>query len=61
MLRYAPRNQWRCGMWNVGCQVLYRREKKELIYNTSIDCIKVRSNQDEYKYIQIYFSTFKIS
>jgi hypothetical protein len=48
-------------MWNVGCQVLYRREKKELIYNTSIDCIKVRSNQDEYKYIQIYFSTFKIS
>jgi hypothetical protein len=42
-----------CGMWDVEYGVMYGREKKELIRNFFIDCMKIETNQWDWEKIVV--------
>jgi hypothetical protein len=39
--------------YNVKCRVLYIQEEQELICKTSIDCMKIRMDQWEWKRVMV--------
>jgi hypothetical protein len=46
---HATNDDTECGMWDVDCGVMYKREKQKLICNFFMDSMKVEINQWEWE------------